>query len=159
MGDARLATVADLDELYRRERDGLVRLAFLLTGSLAVAEDMVHDAVARVQPKIESGAVSNPGGYLRTAVVNGSRSWLRSKRPEPLVDQPVVAASLDTYTIELFDSLRVLSDRRRMAVVLRYWGDLSTDEIADAMECRPGTVSSLLHRALTDLRTELSTDD
>ncbi len=35
-------------------------------------------------------------------------------------------------------------------MVLRYWVDLPVTEIADAMDCRPGTVSSLLHRGLAD---------
>lgn len=158
MRDARLVTVTDIDELYRRERPGLVRLAFLMTGSMAAAEDALHDAIVRTQPRLATGSVDNPGAYLRTAVVNAARDRLRRRRTEPLATEPAIDG-LDTRTVELFDSLRVLSDRRRAAVILRYWADLSVAEVADVLECRPGTVSSLLHRALADLRRELNHDD
>ncbi len=74
------------------------------------------------------------------------------------VGPPTVTASLDTRHIEIWSALRRLSERRRTALVLRFYGDLSTAEIAEAMDCRPGTVSSLLHRGLADLRKELADD-
>lgn len=146
---------AALAALFRKERVGLVKLAFLLTGSQATAEDVVQDAFANTQPKMAD--VDNPGGYLRTAVVNGARSIMRREKNAPALGQPMTA-TLDTRTIELFDSLRGLSERRRTAVVLRYWQDLTIDQIAEIMDCKAGTVSSLLHRALNDLRKELGPD-
>jgi RNA polymerase sigma factor (sigma-70 family) len=69
-----------------------------------------------------------------------------------------MAAELGESALELWAALRTLSERRRTAMVLRYWVDLPVNEIADAMDCRPGTVSSLLHRGLADLRKELADD-
>lgn len=143
----------DIEALYARERDGLVRLAFLLTGSQAVAEDVFADAFARVIPRLDQ--IDSPGAYLRTAVVNGARSVLR-RVPPPLPE--LVAAKIETRSVELWEALAGLSERRRTALVLRYYLDLSTEEIAAAMDCRPGTVSSLLHRGLADLRKELRDD-
>jgi RNA polymerase sigma factor (sigma-70 family) len=45
-----------------------------------------------------------------------------------------------------------LSPRRRAAVVLRYYADLSEADIAEALGCSKGTVKSLLHRALAQLK-------
>jgi RNA polymerase sigma factor (sigma-70 family) len=53
---------------------------------------------------------------------------------------------------ELFDVLAALPERQRAAIVLRFWHDLSDEEIAAALRCRPGTVGSLLHRGLARLR-------
>ena len=52
----------------------------------------------------------------------------------------------------LVDALATLNERQRVAVVLRYYEDLSEAEIAVALGCRPGTVKSLLHRGLSQLR-------
>ena len=52
----------------------------------------------------------------------------------------------------LLDALATLSERQRVAIVLRYYEDLSEAEIAAALGCRPGTVKSLLHRGLAQLR-------
>ena len=51
------------------------------------------------------------------------------------------------------------TSRQRLAVVLRYLGDLSTAEVGKAMGCAPGTVKSTLHAALAKLRVELEEDD
>jgi RNA polymerase sigma factor (sigma-70 family) len=60
---------------------------------------------------------------------------------------------------ELWTVLAGLAPRRRAAVVLRYYEDLPVTEIARLLDCRPGTVSSLLHRGLADLREVLDRAD
>jgi RNA polymerase sigma factor (sigma-70 family) len=53
---------------------------------------------------------------------------------------------------ELFDVLAELPARMRAALVLRYYEDLPEDDIAALLGCAPGTVRSLIHRALARLR-------
>ena len=72
--------LALLEDLYRREHRGLVRLAHLLLGDGARAEELVHDAFIRLLPHL--GSSENPGGYLRTIVVNLCRHP-SSPRPSP----------------------------------------------------------------------------
>ena len=148
------ATV-DVDALFVEERPGLVRLAFLLTGSSETAEDVVQDAFERCLSRLDG--VNKAGAYLRTAVVNGARSKVRRERRAPALPAPM-ATELGESALELWAALRTLSERRRTALVLRYWVDLPVNEIARVMDCRPGTVSSLLHRGLADLRKELADD-
>ncbi|MEZ5244832.1 MAG: sigma-70 family RNA polymerase sigma factor [Acidimicrobiales bacterium] len=152
---APVMTEPEVEALYASERVGLVRLAFLMTGSIETAEDVVQSAWADVLPRLADA--DRPGAYLRTAVVNEARSRLRRRRRAPRLPLPV-SAHIDDSAVELWDALRRLPERRRVAVVLRYWGDLSTDEIAEAMGCRPGTVSSLVHRGIDSLRKELGDD-
>lgn len=56
----------------------LVRLAYVLTGDEAVAEELVQDVFVAARPRWE--AIANPGGYLRTSVVNATRDWGRHQQ-------------------------------------------------------------------------------
>jgi RNA polymerase sigma-70 factor (sigma-E family) len=142
----------ELAALYRERRPALVRVAYLLTSDAGAAEEIVQEAVIAVRRRWTD--VEEPGAYLRTAVVNGSRSWLRRQRtrrrhrPEPA---PVTELGAD----ELWDALAVLRARERAAIVLRFYEDLAEDEIAAVLDCRPATVRSLVHRGLARLRKEI----
>jgi len=63
--------------LYRDEFIAMVRLAHLLTGSNVAAEDIAQEAFLRLEGRLDE--LNNPGGYLRTIVVNLSRNWQRSR--------------------------------------------------------------------------------
>jgi len=145
----------DLDDLFRREHRPLVRLATLLVGTPGPAEEVVQDAFAVVGERWDT--LDNPGGYLRTTVVNGCRMVLRRRaleRRHP-VDEPTTIDG-PAELVELRAALDTLSERARVAVVLRYFAGLRDAEIADVLGCRVGTVRSTIHRALRALREELS---
>jgi RNA polymerase sigma factor (sigma-70 family) len=59
----------------------------------------------------------------------------------------------------LWDALGSLPHRQRAAIVLRYYEDLSEARIAELLQCRPGTVKSLLSRGLGTMRTEIGGDE
>jgi DNA-directed RNA polymerase specialized sigma24 family protein len=70
----------EIEDLYRDHALGLVRFALLLTGDRAAAEDIVQDAFLGLHQRRDK--VRDPGrmlGYLRIAVVNGSRSRHRAR--------------------------------------------------------------------------------
>lgn|ERR1035437_1790827 len=138
---------------YRAEYPGMVRLAHVLSGNADAAEDLVQDAFARLHGRIES--LDNPGGYLRTTVVNlcrdSDRRRARERRHAEMAPSPVLASD----TSEMIDVLLGLPYRQRAVLVLRYWGDWSEAEIAKGIGCRPGTVKTLASRGLARLRKEL----
>lgn len=68
------------DELFDHERVAMVRLAWLLTGSKPLAEEIAQDAFAKVFERWAK--LDNPGGYLRTCLVNGSRKAGRRRLVE-----------------------------------------------------------------------------
>jgi DNA-directed RNA polymerase specialized sigma24 family protein len=71
-------TPGDLAELYAAHRLSLVRLALLLVDDRASAEDVVQDAFASLAGRLHRVREPHAAlGYLRTSVVNGSRSTLR----------------------------------------------------------------------------------
>jgi RNA polymerase sigma-70 factor (sigma-E family) len=154
---------AKLADLYARTGPGSVRLAYLLTGDRAVAEDIAQDAFIRVVGRL--GHLRDAGAfdaYLRRAVVNLAKNHLRRRAverrfvarattPEPtpaperqLVDRHAIGGALGR-----------LSSRQRTAIVLRFYEDLSEDAIAQILRCRPATVRSLVARGVQSLRSEL----
>jgi RNA polymerase sigma-70 factor (sigma-E family) len=143
---------ATLEQLFVERYAAMVRLAHLLTGSNALAEDLVQDAFARMQGAWSR--VDDPVAYLRAAVVNACRSWHRSHRREQrrLRAVPAPAEDVPLGARELLDVLDGLPAGQRTAVVLRYYEGFSEAQIARAMGCRPGTVKSHLHRGLAALR-------
>jgi len=143
------AAVVSFEELFRAQYEPMVRLAYLLTRSRAVAEDLVQDSFVRVRPRLDG--LEAPAAYLRRTVTNACYSWHRRRRREQTVpvDPPGAA---DAAPEELWDALAGLAPKRRAVLVLRYYLDLSEAEIADTLGVRPGTVKSLCHRALADLR-------
>jgi RNA polymerase sigma-70 factor (sigma-E family) len=150
-----------LTTLYTSHYRGLVRLAAFLTGDRDNAEEVVQDAyVAVLGSWRRVRELDKAETYLRTAVVNASRSRLRRRqvaqrhRPEPLRD----VASAESFAMEhaqreaVLTALQELPRRQREAVVLRYYGDLSEAQTAAAMGCSTGAVKSHTSRAMAALR-------
>ncbi|MGH9101743.1 MAG: RNA polymerase sigma factor [Acidimicrobiales bacterium] len=137
-------------DLYRAQYAPMVRLAFLLTGSASQAEEIVQDAFVRIRPHLDR--VTGPVGYLRTSVVNGCRN----QRRRAGLERRFAASETPEVTLdrvdELGDALGSLPYRQRAAIVLRYYLGMSEAEIAAELGCRPGTVKSLAHRGLAELR-------
>jgi RNA polymerase sigma-70 factor (sigma-E family) len=140
---------ASFVDLYRAEQPAMVRLAFLLTGGDPAAEELVHDAFLAVHHRWDR--IDNPGGYLRTAVVNACRSHQRHRAVRERAPVHAVTSTIDAPD-ELSDSIAKLPERQRTAVVLRYYGDLPDAQIATLLGCGVPAVKSLLHRALETLR-------
>ncbi len=148
-GTAEPYVEATFESLYADEVDAMARLAFLMVGSETQAEELVHDAFARLYERWDR--VDNPGGYLRTCVVNGCKDRLRRRGVERRHAASSPGAT-EPVTDHLADVLAALPYRQRAAVVLRYYEDRSEADIADLLGVRPGTVKSLLHRGLANLR-------
>ena len=146
---------ADLESLFLVERVPMVRLATLMVGSRAIAEEVVQDAFASVSERWNG--IAKPGAYLRAAVVNGCAQTLRRRSVEDrhrLVELEV-PGEIPERLIELRSALDSLTDRQRIVVILRYFADIPDDEIARVLDLRPASVRSLAHRALAVLRKEL----
>lgn len=147
------SSTAYFDDLYEAEYGPMVRLAFVFVRERERAEEIVQDAFAVVYER--AGRIENPGGYLRQTVVNGCRRSLRRQRLAEVVgrDRPVVAELGADHVLDAVDRLPV---KRRAAVILRYYLDWPEAWIAEALGVRPGTVKSMLHRSLEQLRKDLA---
>ncbi len=153
----RLSSLDDLADLYQQEHVGMVRLAFLLTGSQSISEEVVHDAFIIVFERRQQ--VQQPGAYLRQTVVNLCRTKVRRRNTEQrklaiVASTSDAAIQLEPELDETWQRLGTLSAKQRTALVLRFYEDLTVDGIAEAMGERPGTIKSLIHRGLKKLREE-----
>ena len=147
----------EADILWRSQFASLKRLAFMLLGQEAAAEDAVSRAFARTLASRRQ--IDQPAAYLRAAVVNSCRDDLRRlarERNRDAMSPPPVEAWMDVGHIELRDALMSLPVRQRTAIVLRHVADLGDTEIAALMGCRSSTVRSLARHGLARLRKELT---
>lgn len=153
-------------EFYRQEHDGQVRRAYLLLGASGPAHDVVADAFVAVLRRWDS--IDVPGPYLNRCVLNGCRDLKRRpSRERPTSDHELTVLSVapdgsDAEVTagtdeELAGHLLALPFRQRAAIVLRYYGGYREAEIAELLDCRPGTVGSLIHRGMKTLRRALAT--
>jgi RNA polymerase sigma-70 factor (sigma-E family) len=152
-------------ELFQARHVGLVRLATLLVGDQATAEDVVQDVFTRVCARADQLAGNDIGlSYFRTAVVNACRSVHRRRGiarrlggsvEVTLWSEPTGAAEAEVLLAEdrrqVLLALAALPRRQREALVLRYYQRLSEADIAETMGISRGTVKSTLSRGLDAL--------
>ena len=129
-----------------------------------MAEDLVQDAFVKMAGRLVH--LRDPGAfdaYLRRTVVNLANSYYRRKRLERayLRREEWTARSIEVTVDpaardELWGALGRLTERQRAAIVLRYYEDLSEQQVAEILSCRPGTVKSLVSRGLAALRGEIT---
>lgn len=141
------------EALYERRFHPMVRLAYTLVDTRQQAEEVVQDAFAAVYERFDR--LDHPDAYLRVTVLNGCRRVLRRRmlsrrQPIPPSEDGVLGAS------HVVDAIRRLPHKQRSMIVLRYDLQLTDREIADTLSIPIGTVKSTIHRALAELRKELS---
>ncbi len=144
----------DLASLYEAQHTRLFRLAFLITRSASVADEVVQEAFLKLHQRWHE--VNDPAAYVKQVVVNEAKGVLRRREIERQHVQPVREQILPPEVDEMWTMLDGLSHRRRVALILRYYEDLAIDDIAVLMDCRPATVKSLIHRGLESLRRKLN---
>jgi RNA polymerase sigma-70 factor (ECF subfamily) len=163
-GDARAQTFADL--LDRRVIDGAYRYATLMMGSRADAEDATHDAALTAWRHLDE--LRDPArfeAWFGRIVVNACRDRLRSRRRMPLhvaLDPELSSPDPNSGFAgrdALAGAIRSLSADHREVVVLRFFEDLTVDQIAARTGVGAGTVKSRLHYALRDLRAAVDAED
>lgn len=142
--------------LYDAEHDGMVRLAHLLTGSAATAEDLVHEAFLRIFERLDG--LDEPGAYLRRTVVNLSRDHHRRRE---VADRWLHSQSAPTDALlpdldETWQALGSLPEHQRTALVLRFYLDLKVEDVAAVLDIPTGTVKSQIHRGLAALSGEVT---
>lgn len=141
----------------------LVRYGILLTADHGHGEDLVQNALVtayrawqRLHPH------GDPEAYIRRVMTRAAwrsarRLWRHELPTTPLPDTPSADAydAHDTAQLVLA-ALRALPAQQRVVLVLRYWGGLSEQQVADQLGCSPGTVKSRASRALAALRGPLA---
>lgn len=154
--EGRLPTLADF---AAAQSVALTRFAYVLCGDHQRAEDLVQETFLAIHRRFgDLLPVTAPIAYARKTLVNAhlAASRRRSAGELPLAELPdVPAPSADPDLPQLlWQALAALPARQRAVLVMRYYLDLPDQAIADALDCRPGTVRSLASRALAGLRSQ-----
>ncbi|MEN9643850.1 MAG: hypothetical protein RL238_519 [Actinomycetota bacterium] len=145
---------AALVDEYTERYWTLVRMATMLLGSRAEAEEVTQDAfmaTARAWARVR-----DVRPYVRRAVMNGATGVLRRRSVAARYRVDAPPADAPPQLVELRDVLLALPERQRTVLVLRFVEDLPDHEIAALLGCREATVRSLSARGLAAIRKELT---
>jgi RNA polymerase sigma-70 factor (sigma-E family) len=147
-------------ELFQVHHLELVRLAVLMVGDLATAEDVVQDAFEQLHRRWRSlRKQSSALDYTRSAVLNGCRSVLRRRLVARKHEARIAGRGLagaDAAVVleqrtELIDAFRALPRRQREVLALRYYLDMSVADVAATLHISQGAVRSTASRGLDAL--------
>jgi RNA polymerase sigma-70 factor (sigma-E family) len=156
---------ADRDEEFRAfvvgSQSRLLRLADMLTGDRGRAEDLVQHAYVKTYLAWRRVGLDNPERYARRVIANANIDWWR-RRPwrersdVDMPDRPAPDDHADDHARRrlVLDALSQLTVRERRVVVLRYYCDLSEQDVARELGCALGTVKSTAARALAKLKND-----
>lgn len=144
---------------FRVEYPGLLRFAYFVCGDAAQAEDLVQEAFVKLY---RAGARSDEAtirAYARRTIVNLSRSAWRRRGTEQRAlrhQEPGEVAPHDPGPRdEVWRALLTLSPKQRAVMTLRFYEDMSQEEVADALGMSVGTVKQHTDRAMKALRARL----
>lgn len=164
---AQAGDMAAFDRLAGHYRASLLAHAFLRTGDMEAAEDLVQEVLTRAWQKLAD--LHEPAAFvpwLRVITANACRSWYRRARPwtaslddeagsQPLTDrrpQPLDALLAREKQRALRQALVALPYANRVALLMHVWGEYSYQEIADFTDVPVTTVEGRIHRAKRQLR-------
>ena len=164
-GEVRARTFEAL--LDRRALDRAYRIARLILGDAIEAEDAANDAALAAWRRL--GDLREPErfeAWFGRILVNACRDRLRARRRLPItveasrigpqrLDRSADPAEAFGRRDVLQTAIRSLSPEHREVVVLRYYADLTVEQIAERTGARAGTVKSRLHHALRRLRADV----
>jgi RNA polymerase sigma-70 factor (sigma-E family) len=145
--------------LYEAHATALIRLAYLMVGDRASAEDVVQEAFCGLYRRWERlRDAASADSYLRSSVLNGSRSVLRHRSAlRTSLPDPLPAASAEAVVVgseerhDVIRAVRRLPHRQREVLVLRFYCDMPDEQIAREMGIRQSTVRSAAYRAVEAL--------
>jgi RNA polymerase sigma-70 factor (sigma-E family) len=152
----------EFSEYFAARVHALRNTAHLLCGDWHRAEDITQQAMLRLYvawPRLARRDALD--AYARRVVV---RTFLAENRRSRWKREQLTDAPPDTVTTTYHDSserllltraLAAVPPKQRVVLVLRYWNDLSVQEVAETLRCSVGTVKSQAARGLATLRQRL----
>jgi RNA polymerase sigma-70 factor (sigma-E family) len=159
-------TDADFTRFVADRGNALARTAYLLTGDLHRAEDLLQTALAETY--IRWGLLrgdDEAAQYVRRSLVESNTAWKRrrSSTELPAAELPdgVVGDHAPATAVreDLMAALRQLSPQQRNVIVLRYFDDLTERDVARLLSCSLGSVKQHASRGMQRLRELLPADE
>ena len=147
-----------LGEWFAAEYRPLLRFGYFLTGDAGAAEDLVHDTFVRLYRADRHIEAQGFRAYARRTMVNLHRSrFRRASREQRAItaSPPPGTAPEPEPTDHVWRAIMALPKGQRACVALRFYEDLSEQQIADTLGVSTGTVKKQMHRAMATLRAAL----
>jgi RNA polymerase sigma factor (sigma-70 family) len=147
-----------MEMAYLSHGQSLYRLASSLTGEVAAAEDLFHDAFVRVFSRPRQIPDDEIEYYLRRTIVNLARTRWRRQRIESKLKGGAVASRINADGLvpdSVWESILRLPIRQRAAVIMHHYEDRSENEVGASLGCSASAARSLIHRGMTAIRREL----
>lgn len=147
-----VAVTEDFEAFYKRQYPRAVGIAYALTGKRHLAEEIAQEAFITGFRRWEKiSRYDKPEAWLRRVIVNRSTSVLRRGLTEVKAIPRLRAGvdhipELEPEAAGVWEAVRALPRRQAQAVALFYVEDLPVDQIANVLECSPGTVKAHLKR-------------
>lgn len=150
------------EELFLRHRDYVFRLALSFSGKRWVADDVLQEVFIRLYRKsFGNEHRAEFTTYLYRFTLNVTREELRGyqlKKDAMALHDPWNSGDeeRERKIKDIENALKVLSQKQREVLTLRFFEDKSVSETAEIIGCREGTVKSNLHWAITNLKKVLN---
>lgn len=141
------------EAFYSQHRDRLYRALTMALRDRSLAIEATDEAMTRAYERwTDVAGYANPAGWVYRVAFNWATSSLRKRRRETIAEpRDIPFNDTDVTDPKLIEALGSLSTDHRSVVVMRYFLDWSTEDMAQALDVAPGTVKSRLHRALSVL--------
>jgi RNA polymerase sigma-70 factor (ECF subfamily) len=149
-------TVETLADVYRAGYPHFLRVSEAITGDVESARDAVHEGFVNAIRRRGTFRGTGPvEGWVWRCVVNAAKHTRRGRRDSwaELPDQP--APPHPDPDDDVTSAIARLPERQRLALFLRYYGDLDYEAIAEALEISSGAVGASLNKAHRRLRSTL----
>ena len=161
-----IAERVSFEELYLKEFQAVVGLAYALSGSRGLAEDLAQEAFLaayRNWPRVST--YDQPGAWVRRIVANLSVSAFRRRVVEAKglvrlgLGERHRLPELSPTDGEFWEAVRSLPRRQSQVVALHYLEDLPVAEVAAILDMAPGTVKKHLFDGRRELARRLRTEE
>lgn len=154
-------TAHEVEDLYLRRHVAFRNALTGIAGGPEAGADAMQEGFARALVSIDQyRGEGSLEAWVWRICLNEARMGHRKRHDDPLDDASAVAAvAVPERDAEVYAAVRTLSPRRRLVVFLRYFADLSYDEIAAATGMRSGTVAATLAKARAELHTALAAEE
>jgi RNA polymerase sigma-70 factor (ECF subfamily) len=149
-------------EIVSRYKNAAFGVAMAIVRNRADAEDVVQDAFIRAYQRLDRYDLSRKfSTWLFAVTANVAKNALRRRRRDPMpkaiwAEDPAHMVWREDMEAAVREAVWGLPEAYRAPLVLRYWHELSLEEIAETLGLRLGTVKTRLHRARALVRAELA---
>lgn len=143
-------------ELLQNEKIKLYKMAYIYMKNENDALDVVQETVARAYSKIHTVKEERYfTTWLMRILINTAIETLRkNQKIVPILEQQSEQIQVLSYDerLDLLQAIEQLEEKYKTVILLKYYRDLSTKDIADLLDCPEGTVKTNVHRGIQQLK-------